>query len=580
MRLLRFNPSPKSRRLLVVLTGTACAAALAASAMGNPSPHASPSALPSASSGAYVPAQLLSAARTSPSRVFRVILQGAGAGGETRVVSAVRAHGVSVGHRLGTIAGASAAVTGRQLLQLAAAQGVAAITLDRPVRLTDDSEDDSGGYSSDQQWPYAVKAERGWHKAARGKLPTPPAIAIVDSGIQANRADFGNGAGVLTQVTMVNTGTPNAPGDGYGHGTFVAGIAAGSAQGHAGTSPSAPLVSIDVLDDQGMGLTSDVVAACDWIVQNKAKYRIKVANFSLQSSAPASVFWDPLDRAVEKLWSDGVTVVASSGNYGTGDRPSGVLYAPGNDPFAITVGADDIGDTLRPGNDRAAPFSAWGYTLDGFAKPEISAPGRYMVGPVPDDSTLATTRPGSMVAPGYEQLSGTSFAAPVVSGAAAYLLALNPKWKPDDVKGAIMLAANPEPGATPGSVGVGLVDVADSGEVSKPPNPNAALDRFVRPVPGAGPIQAFDSAAWQAAALTNPSWDSPTWNAKAWNAAAWGSAAWGSAAWGSAAWGSAAWGSAAWGSSTLAQQLASGNAAWGSAAWGSAALADVPPDGP
>ena len=430
MRLLRLNPSPKSRRLLVVLTGTACAAARAATAMGNPSPHASPSAPPSASPSAYVPAQLLSAARTSPSRVFRVILQGAGAGGETRVVSAVRTHGMSVGHRLGTIAGASAAVTGRQLLQLAAAQGVAAITLDRPVRLTDDSEDGRGGYSSNQQWPYAVEAERGRHQAARGKLPTPPAIAIVD---------------------------------------------------------------------------------------------------------------------------------------GTGDRPSGVLYAPGNDPFAITVGADDIGDTRRPGNDKAAPFSAWGYTLDGFAKPEISAPGRYMIGPVPDDSTLATTRPGSMVAPGYEQLSGTSFAAPVVSGAAAYLLALHPKWKPDEVKGAIMLAANPEPGATPGSVGVGLVDVADSGEVSKPPNPNAALDTFVRPVPGAGPIQAFDSSAWQAAALKNPNWDSQTGNAEAWDAAAWGSAA---------------WGSAAWGSSTLAQQLASGNAAWGSAAWGSAALADVPPDGP
>ena len=387
MRLLRLNPSPKSRRLLVVLTGTACAAARAATAMGNPSPHASPSAppsaSPSASPSAYVPAQLLSAARTSPSRVFRVILQGAGAGGETRVVTAVRTHGVSVGHRLGTIAGASAAVTGRQLLQLAAAQGVAAITLDRPVRLTDDSEDGRGGCSSNQQWPYAVEAERGRHQAARGKLPTPPAIAIVD---------------------------------------------------------------------------------------------------------------------------------------GTGDRPSGVLYAPGNDPFAITVGADDIGDTRRPGNDEAAPFSAWGYTLDGFAKPEISAPGRYMVGPVPDDSTLATTRPGSMAAPGYEQLSG-----------------------------------------------LGLVDVADSGEVSKPPNPNAALDTFVRPVPGAGPIQAFDSSAWQAAALKNPNWDSQTGNAEAWDAAAWGSAA---------------WGSAAWGSSTLAQQLASGNAAWGSAAWGSAALADVPPDGP
>jgi serine protease AprX len=582
MRQLRLFPSPKSRRLLLVLFGTACAAALAASAMGNSSSHASPSN----ATRAYVPAGLLSAARTNQSHVFRVILQGSGARGEAQVVSDLRARGATVARRLGTISGASAAVTGRQLVQLSAAKGVAAITLDRPVRLLDDGSD-STSFSSTQQWPYAVKAQADWNKVTHGKLPTPPAIAIVDSGIQANLPDFNNGASVLTQVSMVNTGTPNSPGDGYGHGTFVAGIADGSAQGYAGTSPSAPLVSIDVLDDQGMGLTSDVIAACDWIVQNKAKYNIRVANFSLQSSAPASVFWDPLDQAVEKLWFDDITVVAAAGNYGNGDQPSGVLYAPGNDPFVITVGADDIGDTIGARNDTAAPWSAWGYTYDGFAKPDLSAPGRYIVGPVPENSTLALTRPDSMVAPGYEELSGTSLAAPVVAGAAAYLLALHPKWKPDQVKGALMLSADPEPSATPGSAGVGLVNLAVAGQVNGPPNPNLALDKFVHPqapgqspAPPGPPIPVFDAAAWQATALKNPNWDAPTWNQRAWNSAAWGSAAWGSAAWGSAAWGSAAWGSAAWGSSALAQLLASSQAAWGSAAWGSATSAGVVPEGP
>ena len=88
-----------------------------------------------------------------------------------------------------------------------------------------------------------------------------------------------------------------------------------------------------------------------------------------------------------------------------------------------------------------APWSVYGHTLDGFAKPELGAPGRYMVAPLPMFSTLAAERPDKMVEPGHIQLSGTSFAAPVVAGVAAYLLALHPSWTPDDVKGALMVSA-------------------------------------------------------------------------------------------------------------------------------------------
>src|SRR5256885_5402860 len=136
----------------------------------------------------------------------------------------------------------------------------------------------------------------------------------------------------------------------------------------------------------------------------------------MHSATPSNFTRDPLDRAVEKLWFGGVTVVAASGNYGVPTGPSRVPYAPGNDPFVITVGAIDIGGTIGVGNDQAAPWSAYGYTYDGFWKPEIGAPGRYMVGPIQPGSTLTVQKAANVTAPGYIQLSGTSFSAPAVAG--------------------------------------------------------------------------------------------------------------------------------------------------------------------
>jgi subtilisin family serine protease len=89
-----------------------------------------------------------------------------------------------------------------------------------------------------------------------------PTIAIVDSGINANRSDFDFGARVLPQVNLASL-SPNSPGDGRGHGTFVAGVAAGSAPGYTGPSPNSRILPIDVMDDRGKALTSDVIAACD-----------------------------------------------------------------------------------------------------------------------------------------------------------------------------------------------------------------------------------------------------------------------------------------------------------------------------
>ena len=100
----------------------------------------------------------------------------------------------------------------------------------------------------------------------------------------------------------------------------MAGIAAGAAPGYAGVAPKANLLSVDVMNDQGQATVADVVAAADWILQNKTQYNIKVANFSLHAVNRASILFDPIDQAVEKLWLNGVVVVAAAGNYASTAR--------------------------------------------------------------------------------------------------------------------------------------------------------------------------------------------------------------------------------------------------------------------
>ena len=131
----------------------------------------------------------------------------------------------------------------------------------------------------------------------------------------------------------------------------------------------------------------------------------------------------PLDKAVERLWFSGVTVVVAAGNYGLPDGPSGVPFAPGNDPFVITVGAIDLEGSVSVRRHETPSWSAYGYTNDGFRKPEISAAGRYMVGPISSNGTLRTAKPENMVGTQYMRLSGTSRLRNLCMAPARFLLA-------------------------------------------------------------------------------------------------------------------------------------------------------------
>jgi serine protease AprX len=482
----------------------------------------------------FVPKGLAESAAAQPDQTFRVIVQSAGGGAEA-AASAVdgarnsgRGKAKGVLKRFASIGGVAAELTGEQIQRLAARDGIFAITEDAPMVLAGDT------YERD--WRFVAGAPT---TTARGHT----AIAIIDSGIDP-RADFGGR--VVKEVDLTSLET-DSPGDGRGHGTFVASIAAGAGT-YPGVAQRAYLVSLDVVDDRGMALTSDILAAVDWILQNKDTYGIRVANFSLHSAQPSSFLYDPLDKAVEKLWFSGVVVVAAAGNYAVNGAASGVLYAPANDPFVITVGATDIRGSRVLGDDFAAPWSAFGYTPDGFAKPEVAAPGRYLVGAVPPGSTMAAEHPERIVAPGYMWMSGTSFAAPVVAGGAAHILALNPGWTPDQVKGALMAQAVGLQNAVELSIGVGQVKISGAASLDTPPNPNVALNQFIVRDPAGGSLPVFDASAWVGAAASDANWDAANWSSANWSSANWSSANWSSANWSSANWSSANWSNANWSS--------------------------------
>jgi serine protease AprX len=481
---------------------------------------------------AVVSADLLAAAKAHPSRKFNVIVQGREGETSKKVARVVKGKG-KIKRAFRSVTGVSARLSGGAILGLARNPRILAITADAPVS--------SASYENGEMWRESTHVDQLWSgidslTGLAAPAPQAPAIAIVDSGVDTTRvADFGTR--VVASVNLSSV-APNATGDDQGHGTMVAGIAAGASPAHPGVAPNAPIVSIRTSDGEGRSVTSDVIAAADWILAHAARYDIRVVNFSLSGSVETSFRFDPLDKAVERLWFSGIVVVAAAGNHGSADGPVSMSYAPANDPFIITVGAADQLQTSDPWDDTVTSWSGYGHTMDGFTKPDLVAPGRYLVMPVPMGGHIPATAPDRIVALGYMWMSGTSFAAPIVSGAAAQILARHPDWGPNEVKGALMLTSAYLAGASDGSAGVGEIDAATAASLDfTPPNPNENFYEFIHADLLTGqPV--FDQASWASRVASDASWSSASWASASWASASWASASWASASWSSASWSS------------------------------------------
>src|SRR6476661_827674 len=490
---------------------------------------------------------LLDKAKSNPNDRVDVIIQSAdgtaGASGAFKWLAKVAGDSSSVDFQnnnersLDLVGGISVSVPAKWLDKLSRVDGLT-VTPDALVRVTGTTT----GLASSQLWPYESGNSQLWAGDLGLYNGKTPAIAIVDAGVQ-NRSDFGNR--LIASVNLSTVPGNTSLDDERGHGTFVAGIAAGAASDLAGAAPTAPIVSVKVMDKNGQAKTSDIINACQWILDNKAQYNIRVANFSLHSSYGTNFYRDPLDRAVEKLWFGGVVVVAAAGNYGSATGPSGVKFSPGNDPFVITVGAVDLGNSARANDDTVPAFSAYGYTYDGFYKPEIAAPGRYMVGPIPPTGSITTLKPLNMVGKERIQLSGTSFAAPVVSGTVAQMLARNPNWTPDQVKGALMRTARKVPN-NPKAAGVGEITVTRAVSSYYTPNPNKGLEKFLSTDLTTG-LTKLDAAGWSAKAKSDMSWNSMSWaDSQSWSDMSWADQSWASMSWADQSWSDMSWADMSW----------------------------------
>jgi serine protease AprX len=506
---------------------------------------------------AFVSPSLLQAASANPNEKFSVIVQGRlgvtsrAVGDDVATEKGKDDTPATVKARFRSINGVATELKGKTLLRLAGKAYVLSITPDAALQ--------PAGYENAEMWRQTVNLVSLWGTLL-APAPPSPAIAIVDSGIDATKVgDFGSR--IVAQVNLSSL-SPGATGDQEGHGTMVAGLAAGASALYPGAAQTAPLVDVRTSDGEGQSLTSDVVAACDWILANKNLYNIRVVNLSMAGDTQTSFRFDPIDKAIERLWFNGIVVVTAAGNHGIADTAVDMSFAPGNDPFVITVGAADQLQTADTADDTIAPWSAYGHTADGFAKPELSAPGRYMIAPVPTGALFQSMLSDRVVAPGYMWMSGTSFSAPIVAGAAAQILARHSGWTPDQVKGALMLTARFLPNAG-WAAGVGEIDAAASSTVASPPNPNENLNVFLVTDPASG-ATSFDDTAWATTVASSANWSSANWSSANWSSANWSSANWGSANWGSANWNSANWNSANWSSANWS------SANWASANWGAA----------
>ena len=410
---------------------------------------------------------------------------------------------------------------------------------------------------------------------APGNEGTGVTVAVVDTGV----ADVPDLAGRVEHVSVVGES-----GDGYGHGTFVAGLIAGSGRSsdgkYAGIAPKARILDVKVAGSDG---TTSLVKVLHGLQAVAAAGNVDVLNLSLSSGSLLPYQFDPLTMALDALWRRGITVVVPSGN----DGPTiGTVTSPGSDPTLLTAGGLDENGTASRRDDTVASWSGRGPAPQGVQKPDLVAPGAHVVSLRVPGSVIDQAHSDAVVDGSYFKGSGTSFATAETAGAAAAVLSRRAHLTPDQVKSVLTRSAYDAPALSDRTAaGAGGLDVAAALE-TKPKNDKRAGD----PIPGdpevwaalVSALVAGDEAAaassWSQLSPAARSWAASSWSAldaatQAWMAGNWAGRNWAGSAgewamrnWAAGNWAARSWAASSWSAGNWAAgNWAAGN--WAASSW-------------
>jgi serine protease AprX len=481
---------------------------------------------------------------------------------------------------------------------------------------------------------------------AAADAPTTPSLFRLTKAIGAQDYWAAGYTGKGVDIAIIDTGTApvdglDAPGklihgadvsfdsqidelrylDAYGHGTHMAGIAAGRDTDEPlapaayvnrpdlflGVAPDARVLSVKAGDAHGAVDVTQVIAAIDWVVAHRHDdgLNVRVINLSYGTDSVQPNEVSPLAHAVEAAWNAGIVVVVAAGNdgatYGRKDSPG--LTAPARDPYVIAVGAADTKGTEPYADDAVAAFSNDGDAVSKTKRnPDVVAPGVSVASLRVPGSTIDEMY-GAIAGEGERLIrgSGTSQAAAAVSGAVALLLQQRPSATPDQIKtllrgytvrlagelpveqgtgelnlrGALKAGMPTAPNNTAkpaASTGTGLIE-ADRGTphlVDEGIELRGEVDIFGQPLSAAELASSrtagtvWQGGTWFGRELLGADWTTiagPEWSARGWSGRNWSARGWSGRNWSARGWSGRNWSARGWSAR-----------GWSAGTWGDSAL--------